>query len=79
VDFRAAPPPGVDTRALQSAALMQSALQGAGTTGTTTTPPGGTAGTAGTTGATPPNAAQLAIQSVMKPSPGGSIIYFRVD
>ena len=71
VDFRAAPPPGMPPSALQAANLMQAqaTMQNAAATPST-------AGSAGT-GA--PNAVQMAIQSVMKPSPGGTIIYFRVD
>lgn len=75
VDFRAAPPPGMPPSALQAANLAQgqAAAQSA-LTNTTTTPT-----TAGSAGAAAPNAVQMAIQSVMKPSPGGSIVYFRVD
>jgi general secretion pathway protein K len=65
VDFRAAPPPGVDTRSLEAAAAVADAL-----------------GQASGSGATPgagSSAAEAMIQAVMKPSPGGNIVYFRVD
>ncbi len=64
VDFRAAPPPGVDTRSLEAAAAVADALgQAAGSS----TPGAGS------------SAAEAMIQAVMKPSPGGNIVYFRVD
>ncbi len=70
VDFRAAPPPGVDTRALSAAAQVEAAL------GQPNQDPA-EADAGAPTGA--PSALEQAIQSVMKPSPGGSILYFRVD
>ena len=70
VDFRAAPAPGVDMRALQSMAAVQNAM--AGPTSATSPSAVGSAGS-------PPTGANLAIQAVLKPSPAGSIIYFRVD
>jgi general secretion pathway protein K len=65
VDFRAAPPPGVDTRLLEAAAAAESVLNQA--TGAAPTPGSG------------PTAVEAAIQAVMKPSPAGNIVYFRVD
>jgi general secretion pathway protein K len=68
VDFRAAPPPGVNTRALTAAVAAQNALgQATGANTTTTT------GTGSTTGTVDP------IAALMKPQPGGNIVYFRVD
>jgi len=69
VDFRAAPPPGVDTRSLESAAAAASALNQATGAGAATTG----------TGSTGPTGIEEAIQAIMKPSPGGNIVYFRVD
>jgi len=63
VDFRAAPAPGVDTRSLEAAAAVESALNQA----------------SGAPPATGPTAMEQAIQAVMKPSPAGNIVYFRVD
>ncbi|HWP04173.1 MAG TPA: type II secretion system protein GspK [Polyangiaceae bacterium] len=76
VDFRAAPPPGMDTRTLATANLMQNQMnqmnQANQPTGTTGTPD------PNATGALGPNA-MSPINAVMKPSPGGTILYFRVD
>jgi general secretion pathway protein K len=54
VDFRNAPPPGVDPRALDAERRL---AQAADTTG----------------------AAEQAIDAVLKPAPGGTIVYFRAD
>jgi general secretion pathway protein K len=54
VDFRGAPPPGVDARALDAAKDVAAALD---PTGTTT----------------------QQIDAAIKPSPGGTIIYYRID
>jgi general secretion pathway protein K len=71
VDFRAAPPPGVNMAALQTAAAAQAALTNSTGAAATTTSPSTSSSAQGGIG--------QAIQAVMKPSPGGSIIYFRVD
>jgi general secretion pathway protein K len=54
VDFRGAPPPGVDARALEAAKDAAAVLDTSGTT-------------------------SQQIDAVLKPSPGGTIIYYRVD
>jgi hypothetical protein len=84
VDFRAAPPPGVDQRALATQNLVQNAMNpqgGLGTGGTTGTPTAPGLGAAASTGfgSGLPGGAVGPIQALMKPSPGGSILYFRVD
>lgn len=68
VDFRAAPPPGMDTRTLATASALQNAMNQA-----TATPDPTVAG------GVPSPTAMTPIQAVMKPSPGGTILYFRVD
>lgn len=75
VDFRAAPAPGVDMRSLESMAAAQNALMNGTGAGQLATSPTSTTGSTGSS----PTAADLAIQSVLKPSPAGSMIYFRVD
>jgi general secretion pathway protein K len=54
VDFRGAPPPGMDARALDAAKDAAAALDPSGTTG-------------------------QQIDAALKPSPGGTIVYWRVD
>lgn len=67
VDFRAAPPPGVDPRAL---AFAQQMGQGSGSGGTSSgSSSGGTSG----------NSTGSPLDKVLKPTAGGLIIYYRVD
>jgi hypothetical protein len=54
VDFRNAPPPGVDPRALDAQKRIAEAVDPTGATG-------------------------QAIDAVLKPAPGGTIVYFRAD
>ncbi|HTQ07103.1 MAG TPA: type II secretion system protein GspK [Polyangiaceae bacterium] len=70
VDFRGAPAPGVNMSQLNTAAAAEAAISQATGAGAMTT-------TAGSTGGT--GTVAQAIQAVMKPSPGGNIVYFRMD
>ncbi len=73
VDFRGAPPPGMApgvASALENLANGQGGSGGA-SGGTTNGQPSGLAGL--------PGATQNAIASVLKPSPGGNIIYYRIN
>jgi general secretion pathway protein K len=72
VDFRDAPPPGV-TRNAEAYALEAARSSGA-------LPASGAAGSTKTdTSDLPEGATEEAIASVLKPSPGGSVIYYRID
>jgi general secretion pathway protein K len=68
VDFRAAPPPGVNMALLNTAAAAEAAISGATGAGAATTTAGSQTGTVA-----------QAIQAVMKPSPAGNVVYFRMD
>src|SRR5262249_10315650 len=71
VDFRGAPAPGVNMAALQTAQAAQNAISqatGAGALATSPTPAG-----------SQPSGIAQAISAVMKPSPGGNVLYFRMD
>jgi len=70
VDFRGAPAPGVNLAALQTAAAAQAAISQATGAGALSTAP---------TSAGALGSAALPISAVMKPSPGGNIVYFRMD
>lgn len=67
VDFRNAPPPGIDTRALDAAVALAGGGSAASGSGATS---GNSSAAAGV---------EQAIMAVMKPSPGGNIVYYRVD
>jgi general secretion pathway protein K len=72
VDFRAAPAPGMDTRTLATASAMQNQMNQAASLAAGNPDPNNPSPTPTTNTITP-------IQAVMKPSPGGTIVYFRVD
>jgi general secretion pathway protein K len=72
VDFRDAPPPGV-TRNAEALALETAASSGMLRSGT------GSSATKTDTSDLPEGATEEAIASVLKPSPGGSVIYYRID
>jgi general secretion pathway protein K len=82
VDFRAAPAPGVDMRALQAMQAMQGVM-GAGATnpqqGVSNTPTPVDPTTGLPTQGSAPTGVDIAMQAVLKPSPAGNIVYFRVD
>jgi general secretion pathway protein K len=73
VDFRDAPPPGVPPELAAAAGMLPP--------GAADTAPGATPGATGTT--PPPNlpdgATDAAIAAAFAPSPGGNILYYRVD
>jgi general secretion pathway protein K len=82
VDFRDAPAPGVNMQALAAMQSLQGAMnpqqnqQGSSLTPGSIDP--STGQPVGANGSAPTGVA-LAIQSVLKPSPAGNIVYFRVD
>jgi general secretion pathway protein K len=84
VDFRSAPAPGVDMRALQAMQALngamnpQTATQGQTQTQPTVDPLTGQPSTGTGTGSSP-SGVDLAIQAVLKPQPGGNVVYFRMD
>jgi general secretion pathway protein K len=74
VDFRNAPPPGAATALNQaSQALGQSAAAAAAGAATS-----GATGTGGTTGANQ-NDPSAALAALLKPTPGGTIIHYKVE
>ncbi len=75
VDFRNAPPPGQATQ-INQLAQVNNALAGANAQ------PGSVSGTpqAGANGATPnPNDPNAAMAAMLKPTPGGTIIHYKVE
>jgi hypothetical protein len=68
VDYRNAPPPGMSPALLAAAA----ALAGSGTTPAAS-------GTGGSGSGLPEGATDEAYAAVLKPGPGGNVIYYRID
>ncbi len=73
VDFRGAPPPGLNPDALTKISALNDALNNAGGAN------GGAGGTEGTATDLPAGATDAAIAAAFQPSPGGNIIYYRID
>jgi general secretion pathway protein K len=76
VDFRGAPPPGMAPGALQAANALGAA---AGTGGTGGTSPAGTGAAPGAIPGLPADATGDAIAAAFQPSPGGNVVYYRVE
>jgi general secretion pathway protein K len=74
VDYRNAPPPG-QSRNLQNVATLFSGSGASPSTASTTT----TSGTGGAGSALPAGATEDGYLSVLKPGPGGNVIYYRID
>ncbi len=68
VDFRGAPPPGMAPGVASALEDLKNSQPGNTTNGTQPNPLAGI-----------PNATQNAIAAVLKPSPGGNIIYYRIN
>jgi general secretion pathway protein K len=76
VDFRNAPPPGVPTGLVDALSKLNNGNNplDTGSGGST-----GTGGSGGTNADLPPGATDSAIASAFAPSPGGNILYYRID
>jgi hypothetical protein len=68
VEFRDAPPPGMPPEMAAAAGLDPNAA-----------PAGSQTPAPGATGTLPDGATQDAISAALAPSPGGNVIYYRVD
>jgi hypothetical protein len=78
VDFRNAPPPGQATTLAQLA--QANALGGANAQpGSVSNTPQGTAGTGNGTGTPNPNDPNAALAAMLKPTPGGTVIHYKVE
>jgi general secretion pathway protein K len=76
VDFRNAPPPGAPVTAMAQQAQVNNALAGPGNV------PGSVSGQPlpGSTGTPPnPNDPNLALAGLLKPTPGGTVIHYKVE
>ena len=73
VDFRNAPPPGVSRNLQDVAAAL------AGTAASSAAATAATSGTGGAASGLPEGATADGYLTVLKPGPGGNVIYYRID